>query len=306
MSTSRWKPPPTRYSRSPAPVSVYGSSSQRGGTQHLWWRISPRPRTSPCPTGSLPRARHFSTSRWPYLAASAHVRQSHGHPFARAHFSTSRWPPFAAFVHVNPSHGRHPGSRPLQHGRWPYCRAAHVRPSHGQSFSRAHFSVSRWPPCRVRARPPVPRAAVLARPLQHLEVAGSLPAARARPPVPRAVVLARPLQHLEVAVPRRVRARPLVPRADVLARPLQHLEIAAPRHAYERRPACPTENSSLATPSTPRAVRSSLRRTGTLVPQNTSRVPVLQQAHVSELHRYRNIRQLLYRTPRRVHGVAHR
>ena len=40
--------------------------------------------------------------------------------------------------------------------------------------------------------------------------------ARARILIPRAAVLARPLQHLEVAAPRRVRALPVVPRAVVL------------------------------------------------------------------------------------------
>jgi hypothetical protein len=38
--------------------------------------------------------------------------------------------------------------------------------------------------------------------------------------------------------------------------------------------------------------------------QKTSRVPVLQQAHVSEFHRVQ-IRKLPYLTPRRGHGVAH-
>ena len=44
---------------------------------------------------------------------------------------------------------------------------------------------------------------------------------------PRAAVLARVFQHLELAVVRRERARPLVPRASVLARPPQHVEVAA-------------------------------------------------------------------------------
>ena len=113
---------------------------------------------------------------------------------------------------------------------------------------------------REFARLFVPRAAVLARPLQHLEVVAlrRFPArllvpravVRARhfstsrwPPLaayapsssPRTCILARPLQHLEVAAIRRERARPLVPRAAVLARPLQHVEVAALR----RGPACP-------------------------------------------------------------------
>ena len=55
-----------------------------------------------------------------------------------------------------------------------------------------------------------PRAAVLARPLQHLEVA-TLRRGKARLLVPRAVVLVRPLQHLGGAALRRDKARILVP-----------------------------------------------------------------------------------------------
>ena len=53
---------------------------------------------------------------------------------------------------------------------------------------------------------------------------------RARPLVPRAAVLAQPFQRLEVAALRRVPARPLVPR-DILreAKRLQRLEISTPR-----------------------------------------------------------------------------
>ena len=122
-----------------------------------------------------------------------------------------------------------------QDSTYPFKAArSRVRSSHGQPFSRAHFSTSRWPPfARVRARQLVPRAVVLAQPLQRLEVA-ALRRARARPIVPRAVVRARPLQHLEVAALRRVRARRLVPRAAVLARPLQHLEVAALRRVRAR------------------------------------------------------------------------
>ena len=54
--------------------------------------------------------------------------------------------------------------------------------------------------------------------------------------VPRAAVLVRPLQHLEVAALRRIRARVLVPRAVALAQPLQHLEVAlmrrSPAHVF--------------------------------------------------------------------------
>ena len=86
---------------------------------------------------------------------------------------------------------------------------------------------------RVGARPLAPRAAFLARPLEHVEVAAARRIS-ARHLVPRAAVLARPLEHLEVAVARRIRARPLVPRAAFLARPLEHLEMAGARRIGAR------------------------------------------------------------------------
>jgi hypothetical protein len=91
-------------------------------------------------------------------------------------------------------------------------------------------------------------------------------------------VLAQPPQHLEVAAARRGVARPLVPRAVVVAQPLQHLEVAA--------------------------LFSPLRTQEILVIQKTTRVPVLQQADVSEFRGF-YVRQTLDLAPRRVHGVAH-
>ena len=81
--------------------------------------------------------------------------------------------------------------------------------------------------CRKRARPLVPRAALLVRPLEHVEVATAC-RKRARPPVPRAAALARPLEHLEAGAARRVGARPPVPRAAARARPLQQPQVATP------------------------------------------------------------------------------
>ena len=81
---------------------------------------------------------------------------------------------------------------------------------------------------RPRARPLVPRAAVRARPTQHIEI----PALRrvvARKLVPLAPVRARPLQHIEVPPRCRERARPVVPRKSVRARPPQHVELPALR-----------------------------------------------------------------------------
>ena len=126
------------------------------------------------------------------------------------------------------------------------------------------------------ACPLVPRAVVLAPPLQHLEVA-ALCRFRARPVVPRAAVHAHPLQHLEVAVLCRERARLPVPRELLRAHCLQLLEISASRHCRTRE---------------------------TLVLQNTARVPFLQQTRVSEVHGF-PIQQLLDLVPRRIHGVAH-
>jgi hypothetical protein len=214
---------------------------------------------------------HFSTSRWPPSAAYAHVSSSHGQPFSRAHFSTSRWPPFAAYAHVPrptgsrsraptsaPRGGRPPprartstrptGSRsraptsaprggrprrararplvpraavlarPLQHLEVAALAAfAHVHSSHGQSFSRAHFSTSRWPPSPRRAHVPRPTGSRSRAPTSAPR--GGRPPPRTRTSlVPRAAVLARPLQHLEVAALRRVRARLLVPRVALLRR----------------------------------------------------------------------------------------
>ena len=79
---------------------------------------------------------------------------------------------------------------------------------------------------RVRARALVPPAAVLVRVLEALEVAAHS-RERTRPPVPRAAVLLDPLEDVEVAAPSRVLARALVPRAVVLVRPLEALEVAA-------------------------------------------------------------------------------
>ena len=163
-----------------------------------------------------------------------------------------------------------------------------------------------------------PRASLLV-PLQRLEVA-ALRRPRARLLVPRASARplllaspptrtsarprARPLQRLELAAPRRVRARPHVPRASVLARPLQRLEVAARRCKQARRQIprkiLRSQRLQLLELSAPRRCAAH----ETFVLQKTSRVPVLQQAHVSEVHRV-HIRQLLYLTPRRVHGVAH-
>ena len=153
---------------------------------------------------------HANTSGH-FSVASRREFSSHGQPFKRAHFRTSRWPPYAAYAHV-PS-------------------------SHGQPFSRAHFSTSRsrraTAPRGGRARPPharqlVPRAAVRARPLQHLEVA-AICRARARPSCSTGSRSRAPTSASRGGRPPPLSARILVPRAVVLACPLQHIKVAAPR-----------------------------------------------------------------------------
>jgi len=215
--------------------------------------------TTKTPTRSAARRlpSHLSRRRLRLLLRRILSKPRDGARFSRAHFSTSRWPPRREI-------------------------ATHVHSSHGQRSRAPTVSTSRWPPSAAYAHVLlVPRAAVLARPLQHLEVAalaayahvalstGSrsraptsaprggrprAPRARARLPVPRAAVLARPLQRLEVAALRRVRARQLVPRAAVLARPLQDLEVAALRRA-QARPRVPRAVRSRAPTSAPRGGR---------------------------------------------------
>jgi hypothetical protein len=78
------------------------------------------------------------------------------------------------------------------------------------------------------AQLPVPRAAVLPRPLKHCQVA-ALCCFAARPAVPRAAVLPRPLQHCQVAALCCFAARQAVPRAASLPRQLQRRQVATCR-----------------------------------------------------------------------------
>ena len=200
--------------------------------------------------------------------------------FARAHFSVRLGVAALARVRAVP---RRPtgGARPLQHLE---VAAQRLAARDFSTSTRSTGSRSRAPTSAPRGGRPRaasahvalgPRAVVLARPLQHLEVAAPN-RARARPLVPRACcfVLARPLQHLEVAALRRVRARRLVPRAVVRARPLQHLEVAARPPALSRRSACPTGSRSRAPTSAPRGGRRSPRsRTSACPTGSRSRAP---------------------------------
>jgi len=74
-----------------------------------------------------------------------------------------------------------------------------------------------------KAHIPAPRAFLLPRPLQHLQVA-AVSGGFARRPIPRAVVLTPPPQHLQVPAPSGARTRLLVPRTEMLPQPLQHLQ----------------------------------------------------------------------------------
>ena len=89
--------------------------------------------------------------------------------------------------------------------------------------------------CQVQALVAVPRAAVLPRPLQHLQVSASRrptacpPAAAilyiACVTVPLAAVLPRPLQQPQMPIFRRHTACPSVPCAIVRPRPLRHPQM---------------------------------------------------------------------------------
>ena len=72
----------------------------------------------------------------------------------------------------------------------------------------------------------IPRAAVIPRPLQHLQ-ASTHSGVRTRMGIPRAAVLPRPLQHLQVPAPRGHPARHHIPRAAGVVQPLQHLSVSA-------------------------------------------------------------------------------
>ena len=232
----------------------------------------------------------------------------------RAHCSTSRWPPSAASAHVSSSHGQS-FRAPFQHLEVAAPRRARARSSHGQSFARAHFSTSRWPPRRERARVLVPRAAVLARPLQHLEVAA--PAASAHVDVPHGQPFSRahfstsrwppPAANAHVSTshgqpflptaaprggrPRRVRARVHIPRAAARARPFSVSRWPpSPRTRTSPRP---TGSRSRAPTSASRSGRPPPRRARVLVPRavvlaqpfRVSRWPPLAaHQHVSSSH----------------------
>ena len=89
-------------------------------------------------------------------AASSHVSASHERAVLPRHFHNSSGA--AGLLVPRAAVSRAPTSAPPG-GRT--CFAAHVLQSHGQRFSRAHLKVAANR--RVRARPLVPRAAVLAR-----------------------------------------------------------------------------------------------------------------------------------------------
>ena len=114
----------------------------------------------------------------------------------------------------------------------------------------------------------------------------------------------RRLRGLDVSLPSRESARVLIPPAAVLPRPLQHLEVAALRRARTRLPVPRELLRAQRLQLLEISVSRRCRTRETLVLQNTARVPVLQQTHVSEVHGF-IIRQLLDLTLRCVHRVAH-
>ena len=296
FSTSRW-PPSAAHTRVLVPRAVVLARP----LQHLEVAAQRRLLARVLVPRAAVLARPLQFSSWPPCAAAQHVSSFHGQPFSRAHCSTSRWPRHAASLHVRSSHGQ-PRARPLERLEVAALRrAAHVSSFHGQPFPRAHFSTSRWPPSA---------------------------ASRARLLVPRAVVLARPFQHLEVAALRSERARQRIPGATFRASPPQKLEASPPSAAPAQVLSSKTHPFSRAT-SAPRGGRTLPRSSTSAVPQAFSRVhfnssscPLLAASRPGRLLFCRtprvclsfskltfpscasfNIRQLLYLTPRRVHGV---
>jgi hypothetical protein len=89
---------------------------------------------------------HYSTSKYPFLAASAQVSSSHGHPFSLAHCKTSKCPFMAAQVQVYSFHEQPLALAHCNTSKCPFS-AAHlqVSSSHGHPFSLAHCNTSRWP-----------------------------------------------------------------------------------------------------------------------------------------------------------------
>ena len=278
------RPSPRIGARSPSP---HGQPFSRAHSQHLEVAaLRRRTRTSTRPTGTRSRAPTCSTS------GGSAVRQ----PRART-------PIVAPWAIVLPRPLAAPrGGRPApQFSQRVLARSTGSRSRAPTSASRAgrRFAAA----LRLHA----PRAAVRARPLQHLEVAAlrqrldaqvdvlrstssprlgsgvhfstsEVAALRRRPSthphVPRAARSAR--AHCSIsraAAPRRERARRLVPRAAVRARPLQHLEVAAPRRARAR-PARPTGSRSRAPTSASRGGRPSPRtRTSPRPTGSRSRAP---------------------------------
>ena len=82
-------------------------------------------------------------------------------------------------------------------------------------------------PCQAAAVLGIPRAPVLVRVLEHIEVA-SLGCLRARVRIPRASVLVGVPEDVQMASLRRAVARLGIPRARVLVRVPEYVEVAAP------------------------------------------------------------------------------
>ena len=245
-------------------------------------------------SGQLALQRHISIRRIPE-AASSRVRSSHE--------LDSRAPPGVSRSRAPPP----PSTCPRA-----VVRARHFAPRGGRpaaflhvprptgSRSRAPTSHLRWPPRRL-ARPLNPRAA--------FSRAASAPRGGRAP---------RTCSHGPVLLPRAggSRAPPRASRGG-LAPPPSHVHGALSRgqsfsraHFSTSRWPCPATSRRRPTGSRSRRPQhlevAALRRALAPVPlvlQNTSRVPVLQQAQVSEARRVAISTPDL--TPRRVHGVAH-
>jgi len=180
-------------------------------------------------------------SRWPPTAAPEHVLLSHSQPCSRAHCRTSRWPALAAQKHVSLFHSQPCSCAHCSNARWPLAAAAeHVSLFHSQPCSRAHCSNARWPLAAAAEHVQLPLAAVLSRPLQHLQVA-SPSCIGARVAVPLAATLAQPRDRTDAPSPRRQRAQlDLLPRgkrgrAEAGKIPRPGSELARAQHRRVRR-----------------------------------------------------------------------
>ena len=205
--------PPRRSSRL---CSIQRSTRSRPQRRAIWAQStrSTAERRAPEP--------HCSTLRWPLRAALRTFLRPKGSraPAPLQHLETAALQPSARVLVPG-----QPCSRATAAPRGGRQAASARFSSHGQPCSRTHCSTSRWPPGCVAhvhvspgSRAPAPTAA---------PPGGRPGSVGARVLVPPAAVIPRPLQHLEVAATSSFStcARPTGSHAPA---PAQHLQVAAP------------------------------------------------------------------------------